>query len=522
MRLVCTMLLMGLLTMGGRAQEKPPGVVIDYQPAASRQYIGSPSIVIAPDGNYVATHDLFGPGSTSTVSAESKVFVSHDRGVSWKQVAQFKDQFWSNLFVLNKRIYLMGTTYEYGRIVIRVSDDNGVTWSDAHSLTEDTGYHTAPTTMAFQNGRIYRAFEFHPKGPWGSFRALMMSAPVDADLTRAESWKFTERLPFPAGEEGRTWLEGNAIVGPDGKMLDILRVDNRERGAVLELDGDRLKVRQFIDLPGGAKKFTIRYDKKSKLYWSLVNPALPGETLSVSTPASVRNTLTVVSSPDLVHWTPRSIVMHHADPAKYGFQYVDWQFDGNDMIAAVRTSFVDDAGGPHNFHDANYLLFRRITGFRKLGKMSLKGESFTAAEVASAEQMKKWTAVTLADAQRNPAGVGSEPMGIYEHHTTTLTTRVKTGEAEQHRDWADVFVVVSGNGSLVSGGHLVKSRVIGDGEERGDSIEGGSSVQVETGSVIHIGPGVPHQLVLAGDAPFTYFVVKVKTSPDSHSTGSKM
>jgi mannose-6-phosphate isomerase-like protein (cupin superfamily) len=135
--------------------------------------------------------------------------------------------------------------------------------------------------------------------------------------------------------------------------------------------------------------------------------------------------------------------------------------------------------------------------------------------------MKKWTAVTLADAQRNPAGVGSEPIGIYEHHTTTLTTRVKTGEAEQHRDWADMFVVVNGSGSLVSGGHLVKSRVIREGEERGDSVEGGSSVVVETGSLIHIDPGVPHQLVLTGDAPFTYFVVKVKTAPASHRMGNK-
>ncbi len=60
-----------------------------------------------------------------------------------------------------------GHDVQYGRILIRVSDDNGATWSDAHYLTEDTGYHTAPTPMAFQNGRIYRAFEFHPEGAVG-------------------------------------------------------------------------------------------------------------------------------------------------------------------------------------------------------------------------------------------------------------------------------------------------------------------------------------------------------------------
>ena len=317
--------------------EVPPGIVIDHQLATSRQYIGSPSIVIAPNGDYVSSHDLFGPGSTSTVSAMSKVFLSHDRGATWKQAVEFKDQFWSNLFVHNGRMYLMGTTYEYGRIVIRDSRDNGAHWSDAHLLTTDTGYHTAPMPIVAHDGRLFRAFEFHPEGPWGGFQALMLSAPVDADLTNPKSWTMTQRLTFPSGDEGRTWLEGNAVIGPHGEVLDILRVDNRERAAILVLNDGRLAVQRFVDLPGGAKKFTIRYDSRSKLYWSLVNPALPGEALSVSTPGSVRNTLALVSSPDLEHWTPRSIIMHHVDAASYGFQYVDWQFDGNDIIAAVRS-----------------------------------------------------------------------------------------------------------------------------------------------------------------------------------------
>ncbi len=41
-----------------------PGVVIDHSPARTGQYIGSPSIAILPDGSYVASHDLFGAGST--------------------------------------------------------------------------------------------------------------------------------------------------------------------------------------------------------------------------------------------------------------------------------------------------------------------------------------------------------------------------------------------------------------------------------------------------------------------------
>ena len=45
---------------------------------------------------------------------------------------------------------------------------------------------------------------------------------------------------------------------------------------------------------------------------------------------------------------------------------VDWQFDGEDIIAACRTAFDDAEGGAHNNHDANYLTFHRFANFRRL------------------------------------------------------------------------------------------------------------------------------------------------------------
>ena len=41
-----------------------PGVVIDHVPAKTGIYVGSPSIAKLPNGDYVATHDEFGPKST--------------------------------------------------------------------------------------------------------------------------------------------------------------------------------------------------------------------------------------------------------------------------------------------------------------------------------------------------------------------------------------------------------------------------------------------------------------------------
>lgn len=44
------------------------------------------------------------------------------------------------------------------------------------------------------------------------------------------------------------------------------------------------------------------------------------------------------------------------------FQYVDWQFDGKDIIAGIRTAW----GNANTYHNANYLTFMRINNFRHL------------------------------------------------------------------------------------------------------------------------------------------------------------
>ena len=54
----------------------PPGVIIDRSPAPSRVYIGSPSIAVLPSGDYLASHDFFGPGTTNS---QTVVFASKDR-----------------------------------------------------------------------------------------------------------------------------------------------------------------------------------------------------------------------------------------------------------------------------------------------------------------------------------------------------------------------------------------------------------------------------------------------------------
>jgi hypothetical protein len=168
------------------------------------------------------------------------------------------------------------------------------------------------------------------------------------------------------------WLEGNAVVTPAGELVDVLRVQTRspdEKAAIVRISQDGKTASfdpaiGFVKFPGGAKKFTIRYDPQTKRYWSLASIVL--DRYRADNPGSVRNTLALTSSPDLMIWEVRCLLLHHPDVARHGFQYVDWLFDGEDIIAACRTAFDDGQGGAHNAHDANFLTFHRFANFRRL------------------------------------------------------------------------------------------------------------------------------------------------------------
>ncbi len=115
-------------------------------------------------------------------------------------------------------------------------------------------------------------------------------------------------------------------------------------------------------------------------------------------------------------------------------------------------------------------------------------------------------------AQQAPAK-GSEyadhHLGTYGNHYLLFVRRDKTGSSELHAHEADVFVVESGSGVLVTGGKLVGAHTTKPGEMRGTSIQGGTRRAIGPGDAVHISAGVPHQVLVNKGEPFTYFVVKI-------------
>lgn len=358
-----------------------PGTVIFHSPASSRLFVGSPGIAILPNGNYVAKNDEFGYGIEDT-RAITRVFGSSDKGKSWQPLSVVNNCFWSSIFVNKGALYMLGTSKQYGHLVIFRSEDGGKTWTEPTDenngvLRADGKFHTAPTPIVEHDGRLWRGVEdANGPGGWGSmFRAFVMSAPVDADLLKASSWTSSNSLERDAkwnNNDFGGWLEGNAVVAPSGNIVDVLRVAANAPDAVAAIvqiskDGKTASFdpnNGIVQMPGAGTKFSIRFDPQTKKYWSLSN-AVPKRHRAKDS-GGIRNTLALISSTDLRNWNIDTVLLYNPDISKHGFQYLDWQFDGNDIIAASRTAYDDGEGGAENYHNANFLTFHRFKNFRTL------------------------------------------------------------------------------------------------------------------------------------------------------------
>lgn len=346
------------------------GIPVVHQPKVSGIYLGTPSIVILKNGDYLAANDFFGPAC----KADSvHIYRSDDKGKSWRFVTKVDDTFWAGLFRVDRVVYLLGVKGSNRNLTIRKSTDEGATWSEPYCLKEGR-FHGSSTPVLFANGRIYKGYDHlgtDTNNKWMSGnRSFIMSASDTADLTDPASWSYTDEVVKPAEMDGTGWLETNAVAGTDGKVKGITRVAN-ESGLLAgfySLASDTLidpMSVSSIPFIGGATKFNIQWDEKTGRYWSLSN--YPPDVLRQPKmrAGGMRSVLALVSSPDLKTWTINAVVLASDDVKYHGFQYVDWQFEGKDIIFLSRTAYDDGLGGADNAHNSNFITFHRIKNYKR-------------------------------------------------------------------------------------------------------------------------------------------------------------
>jgi len=141
----------------------------------------------------------------------------------------------------------------------------------------------------------------------------------------------------------------------------------------------------------------------------------------------------------------------------------------------------------------------------------------TAGVPAQTMKLDHWTPAQLMDRaqhlRRQAAqgdGSASETLEKYPHHYTMLAFRSHSGGGELHENFADLFYILDGNATVVTGGELSDRKSTGPGEVRGTAVTGGSRQDVKAGDVVHIPAGMPHQMLVPEGSTVTYFVVKIQ------------
>ena len=83
-----------------------------------------------------------------------------------------------------------------------------------------------------------------------------------------------------------------------------------------------------------------------------------------------------------------------------------------------------------------------------------------------------------------------------------------TGQAELHDKETDVFYIVEGEATFVTGGKMVGAKVTAPGQTRAPDMQGGEAHHLTKGDVIVVPAGTPHWFKEVPKS-VSYYVVKV-------------
>lgn len=221
----------------------------------------------------------------------------------------------------------------------------------------------------------------------------------------------TLRHPKPVGKTCFNHIQEGNAVEVNGTIFDILRQDGQNnethsKAVVLRLGIDpttkqtAISFVKAIDFPSTGSKFTIRQEppggssinsqvstaagrSRSRRFYAITNQVTPGAVayanqfgvtggnmaLGLGVDAvGARNQLVLASSIDAVDgvWEICDTLLSDDSGLEFvdsvrltGFQYVDWIFDGDDILYCVRASYR----GSNTYHNANRLAVKRIRNF---------------------------------------------------------------------------------------------------------------------------------------------------------------
>ncbi len=382
-------------------------------------YPMSPYVTTLESGRIIATYDLNGEGVQERIpfgyeerpkwdtTHDTMVAYSDDDGKTWKYSLECPGLF-ARAFEDGKRVYLI-LRDENGYLAIRYSEDKGETWSESFVL-DTRKWHSAPTAIIYKGDFLYMTMEVSTDN---NLAPILMRAKCGDDLTKKESWTFSEELAlwdilpdvtteeldytgineYSSSANAHRWLEGNVIqiydkehpwydesmnsfyiylrttIGRAGYAA-VMKVTENEDGtmtpSVVTTEAGNKQL--FVAMPGGHDKFSIIYDEESGLYWLASNYSydsmIKQEYTTGDKQATTyleRDRLALYFSKDALNWNFAGIITE-GDSTRESRAYPCLAVDGDDLLVVTRCGTEESS----SLHDNNILSFHRIEKFREL------------------------------------------------------------------------------------------------------------------------------------------------------------
>lgn len=119
---------------------------------------------------------------------------------------------------------------------------------------------------------------------------------------------------------------------------------------------------------------------------------------------------------------------------------------------------------------------------------------------------------TAPEAQGGRPGLYTVRLSSKSENPVFGIRRTAAGNAEVHAEFTDVWYVIEGAATLVTGGNVVGGASTTPGDQ-GQSIKGGSSRTMRKGEFAVIPAGIPHWVSSVDGKEFLYIVVKMPRLP---------
>lgn len=364
-----TVLLSSKITEGCLENVDVSGKIIASYLVESGETVANPSIVSTLPGVYVVSYDI-----TSSTGSKTVIMKTTDNGETWEKQTELIYGKSGSLFYYKGIIYLIGNAHASNAVVILSSLD-GKDWTRNGSGLILNNALTSSTPIVRANGRIWKTLK-----STNNNEMFFISVDENADISLNTNWKVSTRIPFNSSSFGGAydWNVGNTILSSNGDILSLcgLRKDDSD-SAVLVIsasqDGTTAYIPESgqITIPGGAKKFTARYDASTGSYWALNNPVKEEDKGLGILVNSIKNYLTLSTASDLHSWKNLADIVYKENPQLYAFQSSDWIFEGDDILTVYSITWPDCSGTSSDIDKANHISFYRFEDARKLITNSL-------------------------------------------------------------------------------------------------------------------------------------------------------